>query len=272
MKYAVYNGKIIDKKNANVSVMDKAYFFDFCVYSSIKVIQGKIFFPEYHVDRLFESAKIINLGHKFKKEEVLDWLDLCVKKNKLKDALLKIILIGDAEKNQEAKLFIFPVAGLTFYSKQIYRDGIKVITYQGKRRIPNSKTKDLLLSFLAYRQARESGAMEALMIDNNGNIREGTQTNFFAVKGNTLIMPPKGKVLAGITKKLIIESVKGQFKIKEENIAFKNIKQYDEFFISSTTRNVMPIKQIDKIDVSSDFQKIKIIQKLFKEYYQKLGF
>lgn len=272
MGYSVFNGKIIEKEDALIPVYDKAYFFDFCVYTSIKVIQGKLFFPEFHVDRLFESAKIINLNQQFTKKEVLDWLDLCVKKNKLKDALLKIILIGDAERNKEAKLYIVPVTGLTFYPRQVYREGIKVITYQGERRIPNSKTKDLLLSFLAYRKAKENDADEALLIDNDGYIREGTQSNFFAIKNDTLISPPKEKILAGITKKLVLAAVKNHFKIKEENIALKNIKKYDEFFITSTTRNVMPIRQIDKINISSDFKKIKIIQKLFKEYYQKLGF
>jgi branched-subunit amino acid aminotransferase/4-amino-4-deoxychorismate lyase len=269
MDYVIFNGKIVPKSEANINISDKGYFFDFAVYSSVKVIRGKIFSPEYHVDRLLESARFIDLGHQFSREEILGWLDLLVKKNKIGDALLRLVLIGDADNNREAKFYAFPITGLTYYPDKVYKGGIKVITYRGERRWPNSKTKDLLLGFLAYREAKKQGANEALLVDNDGNIREGTQSNFFAIKGDTLIRSPREKVLGGITEKIILASVAGKFKVKEEDIPLAKLKDYDEFFISSTTRNVIPIRQIDEIDVSSDFPKIKTIQKLFKDYYHE---
>jgi len=68
MKYAILNGKVLEKKDANISVFNKAMFFDFAVYDSMKVIKGKPFFPEFHADRLLESAKVIELEHKFTKK------------------------------------------------------------------------------------------------------------------------------------------------------------------------------------------------------------
>ncbi|MFA5076634.1 MAG: aminotransferase class IV [Patescibacteria group bacterium] len=269
MEYAIFNGQIIPKGKATISIADKGYFFDFSVYSSIKVIQGKMFFPDYHISRLLESARVIDLGHQFNKKQILNWLESVVKKNKIKDVLLRLVLIGDPDNDSQAKIYIFPVTGLTFYPDKVYREGIKVITYHGQRRYPNSKTKDLLLGFLAYREAKRQNANEALLIDSDGNIREGTQTNFFAIKGQTLIMPPKSKVLEGVTKKILLAAVKGQFKIKEADIPFKKLKNYDEFFITSTTRNVVPIRQIDRLVLGSVFPKVKVIQQLFKEYYRK---
>lgn len=266
MTKAIFNGKIIDESEAKVSIADKGYFFDFAVYSSIKVIQEKVFFPEYHIARLFESAKLIGLGHSYKNNEVISWLKNLIKAGEIKDALLRIILIGDPDQNIDTKLFIFQVSGLTFYPDRFYKQGVKVITYRGERRIPKSKTKDLLMSFLAYRKAKKQGALEALFIDSEGNILEGTRSNFFAIKNKTLITPPAGKVLGGITQKMVLLAAKKFLKIKYQNIPLDSVKNYNEFFISSTSMNVMPIRQIDNRIFKTDFEKTRLIQKQFKEF------
>jgi branched-chain amino acid aminotransferase len=269
MPYAIFNGKIIEQKNANIPIADKGYWFDFTVYSSIKVIQSKIFFAKYHIDRLFESAELIGINHQFSKKETIEWLDLLVKKNKIKDALLRIVLIGDVDVNKEAKLYIFSVGGLTYYPHVLYKKGAKVITYHGERRIAQAKTKDLLLSLLAFRQAKKAGALDALMVDHDGNIREGTRSNFFAIINNKIITPPKDKVLEGITKKFVLEVAKDRFEIIETDIPLKDIDKYDEFFITSTSMNVMPISQIDDFEIKTKFEKTRLIGKLFKDYYDK---
>ena len=268
MQY-ILNGTPIPEKEAVVPITDKAYFFDFAIYESLKIIKGKVFFPEYHIDRLFESAEIIDLRHSYKKEGILNWMDMVIKENNLTDAFLKIVLIGDPDENKNPKLYIMPLTGVTYYPKQFYNKGVKVITYAGERRFPKAKTKDLLLSFLALREANRNGAIEAIMIDSGSNMREGTRSNFIAIKDGAMIIPPKEKVLEGITKKMIIKSCEKDFKIKEEDIPLSKIKDYDEFFISSTLFNVLPINQIDGIKLKTDFAQTKKIQKLFREYYHE---
>lgn len=266
MAKAVFNGKIIDKSEAKISIDDKGYFFDFAVYSSVKVIKGKIFFPEYHVSRLFESAKFMDLEHKFKKEDVISWIYELIEADNIEDALLKIILIGDPDKKGEEKLFIFPVDGLTFYPDKFYSQGIKAITYKGERFLPRAKGKDMLMSFFAYREAVKQDALDALLVDRDGNIREGTRTNFFAIKEDVIVTAPSDDVLEGITKKILLKAVEGRFTVKEEKIPLSNIKNYEEFFLTSTSMNVMPIKQIDELMINTRFEKTKTIIKLFKKY------
>ncbi|MBU0598040.1 hypothetical protein KKF61_03525, partial [Patescibacteria group bacterium] len=72
-EYVIKNGELISKEKACISVYNKAMFFDFCVYSNIKVVQGQMIMAEIEVDRLISSAKIIGLDHKFKKEEIINW-------------------------------------------------------------------------------------------------------------------------------------------------------------------------------------------------------
>ena len=277
--YSILNGKLILEKDAVIPITDKAYFFNFCVYSSLKVIQGEIFYGEYHIERLLDSAKMIDLYCDFSKEEILDWLRLLIKKNKTQDALLRITLLGDIEKNKNARLYITQITGLTYYPKQVYRDGIRVITYPGERLIPQAKTKDLLLGFLAFREAKKMGAKEALLIDHDENIREGTQTNFWAVRGNEVVTAAGDKIVEGVTRKIIFAAIcdynKNKLKseeainLREGDIAFRNLEKYDEFFITSTTRNIMPIAQIDEMEEIKKFPVTKKIQKIFKNYLKK---
>lgn len=270
MNHAILNGKLIKESKANISVLDKGYFFDFCVYSALKVIGGEVFFKDYHVDRLFESAKILDLNHNFKKEEVLEWIDRLIKKNKTKDALVRLLLIGDVDENKNAKLFILQVSGLTYYKNEMYSQGAKVITFEGERLFPQAKTKNLMPGFLALRKAREAGALEALMIDKDGCIREGSRSNFYAVKDKTIYMPPKNKCLGGITKKMLLESCKEEFDFVEQDIKLSDIKNYDGIFITSTSMNVVPIRYIDDIDMGENFDNAKRIGKLYKEYVKSL--
>jgi len=272
MSKVIFNGGLIEESEAQISITDKGYFFDFAVYSSIKVVQGKVFFPEYHVVRLFESAKLIDLQHKFKTEYVVSWLWKLVEVNQTKDALLRVILIGDPNNTNKEKLFIFTISGLTFYPDKLYKHGAKVITYKGERRIPNSKTKDLLLSFLAYREAKKRGAIDALLVDQEGIIREGTRSNLFAIKDGVIFSSPPEKVLGGITKKILVEAVTGKFKIKTDNISLKNLGDYDEFFISSSSFNVMPIKQINDLVIDNNFLITREVEKLFKQHCNDIVF
>ena len=265
-KFVIKNGKLIEKEKASVSVYNKSLFFDFAVYSNIKVVKGKMFMPEMSVEKLFDSAKVIGIEHDFSKKKILDWARLLIKKNHVNDALIKMLLIGP-EKNTEPLLFLFPV-GLTFYPSKFYNQGVKLITFEGERFIPVSKNKNLLLNYTAFREAKNNDAIDALLVDNEGNIQEGTRSSFFVIKNNTLIAPPKEKVLEGVTRKIILEIASKVMKVKEENIPLKKIKQYDEYLITGTSLKVMPVKQIDDISLRVG-EKVKELQRLFKEYCEK---
>ncbi|MFH1721439.1 MAG: aminotransferase class IV, partial [Candidatus Altiarchaeota archaeon] len=173
-KYVIRNGELIEKEKANISIYSKSLFFDFCVYSNIKVVHGSMFVPHLEIKKLFQSAEIIGLDHPFTEEEVVSWTRTLIKVNHLSDALIRLLLIGP-EKESEATLFLFPV-GLTFHPKKLYTKGAKVITYEGERVFPTAKSKDLLLGYLGYQEAMKNDAIDALLVDNEGNIREGTRS------------------------------------------------------------------------------------------------
>lgn len=267
-KFVIKNGELIEKDKACISVYNKALFFDFAVYSNIKVVQGKMFLPELEIEKLFESAKIIGIEHNFTKEKIIEWTRKLIRENDMKDALVRILLIGP-ETETKPTLFLFPV-GLTFYPDKFYKQGVKLITFEGERLFPTCKSKDLLLCYVAYREAIKQEAIDALLIDRDKNIREGTRSSFFVIKNNTLIAPPKEKILEGVTRKIILDIAPKIMKVKEEDTPLNKIKGYDEHFITGTTLNVMPIRQINNIILREEVgEKVKELQNLFKEYCDK---
>lgn len=270
VNYVILNGKLTKKEEACISVFNKAMFFNFAVYDSMKVVKGKPFFPEFHVDRLLESAKIIKLEHPFTKEEILKWVSMIIGKNKLQDAMIRFLLLGAGEPNEKPQLFLFPV-GLTFYQSRDYNKGVKAVTFHGERPIPQSKSKDLLLNFMALREAMHQGAKDALLIDKEGYIREGTRTNFFAVKDGKVYTAPLTDVLEGITRKIVVKLAKeNNIEIVEKKVKADKLQDYDEFFFTSTSMNVLPITQIDNYEVPGGVGPItKKLIKLFRDYYHK---
>lgn len=264
-KYAIKNGELIEKDKASISVYNTALFFDFCVYGNIKAVQGRMFMPDRNVENLFQSAEIIGIHHKFKRDEVVSWARSLIAKNNLKDALIRMMLIGQ-EKDEDPILFLFPV-GLTFYPAKFYNQGVKVVTFKGERFLPSSKSKNLLLGYMAYKEAAKQGAIDALLIDNDGNIREGTRSSFFAIKNNTLAMPPAEKVLGGITREIIRKISPKMLKIEEEDIPLAKIRDYDEYFLTGSTMKIMPVRQIDsQILCAKAGEKVKKLQELYGQY------
>jgi branched-chain amino acid aminotransferase len=270
MAKVILNGELIDSNQANIPVFNKAMFFNFAVYDSMKVVKGKSFFPEFHVERLIDSAKIIKLEHPFTKEEILSWIEKLIKANEIKDSLFRFLLLGAASPDEQPQLFIFSV-GLTFYPSRDYNQGVKVVTYHGERKVPQAKSKELLLSFLAFREATNAQARDALLVDSEECIREGTRTNFFAVKAGKLYTALLTDVLEGVTLKIVKKLAKeNEIEIVEEKVKLSELDKYDEFFITSTSMNVMPVVQIDNFVCKNGVGPVtKRLITLFKEYYDK---
>ena len=242
----IHNGKLIDQKKASISVYNKACYFDFGIYDSLKVVSGKIFLPEFHVKRFFQSAKLMDLQHDFKQKEVIGWIKKVVRVNKLDNSLIRLLMYGAGQKNEEPQLFIFPV-GLTFYPNKLYKQGVKAITYRGERLLPECKSMDLLLGFLALREAYKKDALESLLVNQKGEVLEGTRSNLFIVKNKILYTAPVNKVLVGAARQGVLAIAKKlHIKVREQAFILQELLKADEIFITSTSMNVLAVKQVDK--------------------------
>ena len=123
--------------------------------------------------------------------------------------------------------------------------GATAITFEGQRSLPQAKTLNTLVSFLAQRYARAAGVHEGLL-HHDGHLTEGSNSNLFAVIDDTLLTAPAQQVLSGVARDMVFH-VAGQdgIPLRETDLQLSDLPRWDECFITSTSRHVMPLTAID---------------------------
>ncbi|MFA5246590.1 MAG: aminotransferase class IV [Candidatus Micrarchaeia archaeon] len=242
MTKVIFKGKPVDQSEAVIPANNKANFFGYGVYESIRVFRGKPFYAEWHLERLAASAKAIEMELPYASSELMRMIEDIISENKITDALVRIVYYGKTEK-EEGILVMFPM-GYHFYADKNYKKGMTAVTHVWDRILPPSKTLSLLGGFLGLRKATQNDCVEALLINYKGFVTEGTRSNLFIVdsKGQ-LVTPPKDSVLEGITRKIIMEKL--GLKINERTINPVELFSAKEAFITSSGLSVMPIVSID---------------------------
>ncbi len=243
--YFSHNGELLPIEQAVVPLGSVEYSYGYGVYETIRVSGGTPNFASDHCRRLMASADCIGLKHPFSAEFVQACIAELVQKMAIDTCNLKILLIG-APTTEAANLDIMALNPL-FPDRKLYKHGAHCITVAYERTYPNAKTLNMLPSYLAYRQAKASGAYDALLIDRGGNITEGTRTNFYGLRGETIVSAPKADILPGVTRSNVLNIARQNgFAVVEEQIALANVAQFDAVFLTSTSTKIMPIRSIDE--------------------------
>ena len=264
-EYFSRNGKVLPIEKAVIPLSNIGYQYGYGVYESIRVSNGAIFFLDDHVERLVESARIIGLEHSFAAQFVGDSIRELAQKTEAKSYNLKVLLIGSNAK-KSALLYILCLNPL-FPDKKLYREGVKLITHPYERSFPHAKTLNMLESYLAYKKAKESGAYDALLINNAGHITEGTRTNFFCMKGKTIFTPNENEILLGVTRKAVLKVAReNNSEVVEQNISAADLENYDGAFITSTSSKIVPIRSIDAHVFNAFPPALHELMRLFDEF------
>lgn len=242
------NGTILPADQAVMPLSNIEYAYGFGVYESIRVVKGKPLFLQQHLERLEASAKAISLQHPFTIEAIDTWTREIVKRVEGDAVNLKMLLIG-AKDPANAQLFIVPLSPL-FPDKRLYVRGATVVSVMHERFMPQAKTLNMLPSYMAYSKAKAAGCYDALYVNRAGFITEGTRTNFFAIRGRTLISPPKSEILEGVTLLNVISvAKKNGYEISYEDIPLSRIADFDGAFLTSTSSKIMPLSKIDDTEM-----------------------
>jgi D-alanine transaminase len=254
-KTVYLNGHYLPLNEAKVSVLDRGFLFGDGVYEVIPSYSGHLFHFQDHLERLENSLVGIRLANPHTREE---WLKLLTP---LLDATLDQyislqITRGVAPKrdhafpdNTPATVFamcsaIVPFAGLD--------KGVKAISMDDTRwQLCNIKAITLLGNILHRQAAIDQGCAEALLVK-NGYVIEGAASNVFAVIDGVLCTPPKGNdILPGITRDVILDIArKNNIPCSEDKIPFAALQTADEIWVTSSTREIIPIVELDSKPVS----------------------
>jgi len=203
------------------------------------------------------SAQCINLTHDFTPTVITSWIKEFGEKIAEPSTNIKMLLLG-GETPKEAELLLFPLAPF-FPKKEWYRDGVTTFSFEYERWMPQSKSLNMLASYYYYNKSKKQGGYDALYVDHSGNIREGTRTNFYAMKGKKIISPPKQDVLEGVTMMTIEKVIESSdFTIEYRPISKTSLPDFDSVFLSSTSSKILPVASIDsmKFHISSDLKQL----------------
>jgi branched-chain amino acid aminotransferase len=211
-----------------------------------------------HTDRLYRSAKILNIDIPFSKKQINEAQKLVVRENKLKEAYLRpMVFLGSEGMGLRAEgLKVHAIVAAwdwpSYMSPEALKSGIKVRTSSYTRHHPNitmTKAKangNYINSMLALREALDCGCEEALMLDVDGFIAEGSGENVFIVRDGVVYTPELSACLDGITRKTVINlAEKAGCKIVEKRITRDEVYVADEAFFTGTAAEVLPISELD---------------------------
>ncbi len=133
---------------------------------------------------------------------------------------------------------------------QRFAQGYTLITTRLQRSTPEAKTTSYVAAIRALKEATRRAASDALFVNEYGHVLEATRSNFFLFRGDTLITPRAG-VLIGITRNVVLALARDRFAVEERPILLAELAQADEAFVTSSSREIMPVVQIDEQVIGS---------------------
>ncbi|MGP8320305.1 MAG: branched-chain-amino-acid transaminase [Methanosarcinaceae archaeon] len=251
------NGEYVPKSKATTSLYDHGFLYGDGVFEGIRAYNGRVFKLDEHIDRLYDSATAIALKIPISKEEMGEAILETLRKNNLKDAYIRPIVsrgVGDLgldpRKCPTPNIYIITQEWGALYG-DLYEVGLTAITVAIRRNAadavsPNIKSMNYLNNILAKIEANEKGGDEAIFLDNNGYISEGSGDNIFVIKNGRVVTPPTINNLRGITRATAIEILKDMdYSITEENIGMFDLYTADEIFVTGTAAESAPIIKVD---------------------------
>jgi branched-subunit amino acid aminotransferase/4-amino-4-deoxychorismate lyase len=260
-EFCSLNGRLIPAAGAAVGVDDIDFTYGYGVYETLKVRKKILYFPGLHVQRILYSASLIGLEHEFKPGLIEAWIRELLKANASADANVKMLLIGGPSAKQ-ARLYIMSLNPL-FPDRRLYRDGAKAIVWPGERVYPQAKTLNMLISTLAFRQARAAGAYDAILRNSRGFLTEGTRTNLFYTDGREVFTPPADTVLEGVTKLTLAQTLAEEgIGLSECPLPETELKRWSGYFLTSTSTKVLPLARVG----DTDFEIPDITKRIIKIY------
>lgn len=274
------NNKIVDLDNAKISIFDRGFLYGDSIYEVSYSKDRSILFLDEHLDRLYNSANLIGLPiHATRQEIKSSILDL-LKASNINDAYFRII-VTRGENDMSLDPFtsssnntVIIVKPRPIYAASLYEDGIdlllsNIIRNPKSATDPNAKSGNYLNNVLAIKEAKERNYSDAIMTNKEGELTEGTTFNIWFIKDNKVITPAsRSGLLKGITRQKVLELKLDPFKIYETVIFEDDIHNFDEAFITSSTRGIMPVGKIlmSKGEKSFfNFTKTKLISKAYDQ-------
>ena len=279
------DGQLIDWADAKVHVLTHTLHYGLGVFEGVRAYSTpdgtKIFRLNDHTKRLFESAKAVNMKIPFSEQEINEAQKEVFRVNELDEGYIRPMCFYGSEgmglraDNLKVHCIVAAWEWPSYMSPEAFEKGINIKISSYRRETGNivSRSKvngNYVTSIMALQEAMKEGYDEALLLDDEENISEGSGENFFIVKNKTLYTPDLDASLDGITRKSIISLAEElNIKVEVKKIKLQDVLEADELFFTGTAAEVVPIRSVDK-KIISNGERGEITTILQKNYFDQV--
>jgi len=228
------------------------------VYEVIRVEEGIPLFIEDYLNRLKTTIILSGLKINFDPVSLEKLIQRLIDINDFRQGPVKLMISVDKTVGYLMKPYLPEPLG--------YLSGVKTVFIHIERANPNAKVWNPPFRETIINALKQNSAYEAILVNRNGEITEGSRSNVFFVKGDELYTAPSAAVLPGITRMKVLEVCNSEnIKVNEVNLPLSEIGNYDSVFITGTSRKVLPVRQIDNRIFSVDNELVRRISIKFEE-------
>jgi len=269
------NGEFVDAADAKISVFDHGLLYGDGVFDTIAGVGGRIFWLSEHIDRLLDGCSRIDLALPWSKQALMDMTEAVFRRNGGHSGRIRITITRGAGEvpltalhTCRPMLIIFSTP-LEQYPSELYTRGLKLAIAPYGRIYPRVKSLSFLASVFGYLTASSLGCDEAVFVDHDGNLLEGSTFNVFIVKDGR-IATPRENMLQGVTRDKVVEMARTMgFQVDEVTVPLTDAQQADEMFATGTTKKIVPITQLgDHMIANREVGRVtSALMKQFAELY-----
>ncbi len=268
------NGEFLPLGEARIPVMDRGFLFGDSIYEVIPAYGGRLFRLQQHLQRLENSLHAIQMENPLSQPEWESMLATLTTQYQGEDQSVYLQVTRGVAPSRDHAIpegvppTLFAIATpFPAIDPQVYERGIAAITLDDIRwRFCNIKATTLLPNVLLRQEAKERGAMEAILI-RDGLAMEGAASNLFIVDDGQIITPPKGEhLLPGVTRDLLLElAAEAEIPYCEAPVRAEQLDSADEIWLTSSTREIMPVTRLDDRPINNGHPG-ELWQKLFDRF------
>ena len=276
-----FNNELCEWQDARVHIISHGMHYASLVFEGLRVYNTKIFKLEEHIERLFNSARILDIKIPYSNQEIIEATKKLISDQNIKDGYIRPFawrgseMMGVSAQNTKINVAIAIWDWPTYFDPTLKLKGIKLNISKWQRPPQNSspwqsKAAGLyMICTLSKHQAEKEGYTDSLMLDHEGNIAEATSANiFFKDKNNELHTPIPDSFLDGITRKTVIDLAKSKnIKINERKISPNELSNFVGCFITGTAAEITPVANI----LNNKFEVCDLIKDLSSGYEMLVG-
>lgn len=260
MNLKIYiDGNFYDQVDAKISVFDHGLLYGDGVFEGIRFYNDRVFRLDEHIDRLWDSARVIALELPMSKSELIAAILETIRQNDLHDGYIRLIVtrgmgsLGLSPDSCRRASVIIIAATIALYPEDLYHKGLTMVTCSTRRTSPAAlsprvKSLNYLNNILGKLEAQNAGAGEGLMLNEQGYVAECTGDNIFIVRRGQMSTPHLNSgILEGVTRAVVFEiAEKLGIRMVECEMTKHDIYTADECFLTGTAAEVIPAVQLDR--------------------------